>query len=144
MDASDDFTGTMARNFVPCQSAPLSATGLPLFVSSTVGLGRPRVAEDVDQPDGMQGIDESQLESRKPAKKTTDMESTSLQPRMIRPQHQHNTTSQVTSLWPPPCANLSYTSDFPTGSPGSKPTQGNAMFRWMSTIKSKVNAIATT
>ena len=71
------------------------------------------------------------------------MESISSQPRMIRPQHQHNATNQVTSLWSPSCADLFYNSDFPTGSPGSRPIQGNAMFRWMTTIKSKVNAIAS-
>ena len=141
MDPSSTFIGTMAE-MMSCQSAPLSAID-PLFDSSTVDFGQSRVAEEVNQLDGIQGIDEGQLESRKPTKKATDMESISSQPRMIRPQHQHNTTDQVASLWPPSCANLPYKSDFPTGSPGSKPTQGNAMFRWMTTIKSKVNAIAT-
>ena len=154
MDPSDTLIGTMAECFddgcyqhppkmMSCQSAPLSATELPHFNSSTVDFGQSRVAEDVDRLDGIRGIEESQLMSRKPAKKTTDMESISSQPRMIRPQYQHNTTNQVTSLWLPSCADLSYNSDFPTGSPGSKPAQGNAMFRWMTTIKSKVNAIAT-
>ena len=153
MDPSNTFIGTMAECFddgfyqhppemIQCQSAPLSATD-PLFDSSTVDFGQSRVAEVMDQPNGNQGIDERQLENRKPATKTTNRECTSSQPNVIRPQLQRNTTDQVTSLWPPSCADLSYNSDFPTGSPGSKPTQGNAMFRWMTTIKSKVNAIAT-
>ena len=162
MDASDHFTGTMAKNFVPCQDAPLSATELPLFNSSTVDFGQSRVAEEVTKLDGIQRNDRSPLETpvssckstgwrtlsssmnegREPANDVTSPQSISSQPRMIRLQHQHNTTNQVTSLWPPPCADLSYNGDFPTGSPGSKSTQGNAMFRWMSTIKSKVNAIA--
>ena len=141
MDPSDTLIGTMAECFndgcyqhplemMSCHSAPLSATELlPLFDSSTVDYGQSRVAEDVDQLNGFQGADENQLESRKPAKKTTVMESTSSQPNVIRPRLQRNTTCQVTSLWPPSCANLSYNSDFPTGSLGSKPAQGNAMLR---------------
>ena len=125
MDASD-FTGTTARNFdrgcqqclpkmMPCQSTPASTIEPRHFDSSTVGLGRPRVAEEDDKPDGNQRKDGSPLEThvsscesfgpkpfsnttndgRKPAKKTTDMEYTSSQPTMVRPQHQHHTNIKL-------------------------------------------------
>ena len=74
MDASDAFTGTTARNvdrgcqqcppkMMPCQSTPASTIEPRHFDSSTVGLGRPRVAEDDDKPDGNQRINGSLLET---------------------------------------------------------------------------------
>ena len=109
---------------MPWQSTPTSATEPQPFDRTIVDLGRPRLEEVVDQRDSVQRIDGSQLETRvsscesfgsrtfsnttnecrKLAIDTTNSSSTSLQPNVIRPRLQRNTTHQVTSLWPPSCA----------------------------------------
>ena len=131
-----------------CQSTPASATE-PQHLDNAAGdLGRPRVADVVDKPNGAQGINGSPLEtrfsscesfgsrtfsnttneSRMSANDTANCRSASSQSTVIGPQPRRNAT-----------ADLPYHSGFPTGSFWSKPSQGNAMFRWMSTIKSKAN-----
>ena len=129
------------------QSTNMSATEPQHFARTAIDLGRPRAEEAVDQPDGVQGSDGSPLETqvslceslktqtfsnamnegRRPVNNATKPHSTSSQLKVIEPQLQHNTTHQVTSLWPPSCADLPYKSGFPAGSTGSKPIQDNAM-----------------
>ena len=103
------------------QGISKSTTKFQHFDNAAANLGRTRVAEDVDQLDGAQGIDGSLLktqvfsckssktqtfsntmsDSKNLANDATNLHSTFVQLKMIEPQLQHNTKFQSTSLWPP-------------------------------------------